>query len=108
VASTHKVGSTALVATDRAARYGKQLAAHLGRRLETSWDDESASGVVLFDSGRCDLTSSADGLLLRVEVDSATEAAAALEQLTRMEDVVGRHLVRFGARDELVATWVRF
>ena len=38
-------------------------------------------------------------LLLAVEGEA--------EDLDRLEDVVGRHLVRFGAKDELVAEWHR-
>ena len=29
------------------------------------------------------------------------------DSIARLEDVVGRHLVRFGAKDELVVTWAR-
>ncbi|WP_374935444.1 DUF2218 domain-containing protein [Streptomyces resistomycificus] len=30
-----------------------------------------------------------------------------MQGLDRLEDVVGRHLVRFGAKDELVVEWRR-
>lgn len=103
--SAQSVVSRTLVATDRAPRYGKQLIGHLGRHLETSWDEDTATGVVRFEHGLCDLTSSAEGLLLALEIDPGTPAVS--EQVARMEDVIGRHLVRFGARDELVASWVR-
>ena len=35
--------SVATVTTSRAARYGKQLAAHMGRKISASWDGESGS-----------------------------------------------------------------
>jgi hypothetical protein len=99
--------STSLVATARPARYGAQLASHLRRRLTTSWDGEHQTGVLEFDDGRCDLSCSDDGLPLQVRVHAGADDAAALERLAHMEDVIGRHLVRFGARDELVARWRR-
>jgi uncharacterized protein len=43
---------------------------------------------------------SADGAL-----DLALAAGA--DDVARLEDVVGRHLVRFGTRDELVVRWTR-
>jgi hypothetical protein len=107
VPTTPSVASTAVVPTDRGARYAKQLAAHLGRRLTTSWDDQTRTGAVVFDHGHCDLTASDTELVLQVVVDDTAEPAQVVEQVARMEDVVGRHLVRFGARDELVAAWVR-
>lgn len=45
------VHSTAKVDTDRPQRYAKQLAAHLGRRIETHWDEESGTGSVTFPDG---------------------------------------------------------
>jgi hypothetical protein len=99
--------SAALVATDRPARYGAQLASHLSRRLTTSWDPEGQTGAIEFEDGRCDLSCTADGLLMEAHLSDGDGGAAALERLAHIEDVVGRHLVRFGARDELVARWRR-
>jgi hypothetical protein len=91
--------SEARVATDRPHRYAKQLASHLGRRIRTAWDEEAGHGELTFGAGTGTLTAEPGALLLAVE-----GAAADLEQL---EDVVGRHLVRFGAKDELVVEWHR-
>lgn len=92
--------STALVATDRPGRYAKQLAAHLARRSETTWDEASGTGVIAFpQGGRAELAAVETGLALRL--------FCAPEDVARLEDVVGRHLVRFGARDELVVAWCR-
>jgi len=91
--------STARVVTDRPARYGKQLVSHLGRRSEGAWDDEAGSGWIDFGESRAELTAGADALDIRLD--------ATPERLAAMEDVVGRHLVRFGARDELVVRWTR-
>lgn len=91
--------SQARVDTDRPARYGKQLVAHLGRRNGGEWDDAAERGSITLGSGTAAVSCEPGTLVLRV--DGPTEA------LGQLEDVVGRHLVRFGARDELVARWVR-
>ena len=91
--------STADVTTDRAARYGKQLASHMARRATAEWDEQAGTGWIDFGETRADLAASADGL--HISLSAAPDAVA------RMEDVVGRHLVRFGARDELTVQWVR-
>jgi hypothetical protein len=93
--------STASVPTQRAARYGKQLSAHLGRRLETSWDESAGTGTVRFDAGDCTLTATPEALVLQATVHGDPA------DLQRVEDVVGRHLVRFGTRDELSVQWQR-
>jgi hypothetical protein len=89
--------STAHVMTDRPGRYAKQLVAHMTRRVSGEWDDAAGTGWLQFDAGRAALTAGEDALDL--QVDGA--------DLGQLEDVVGRHLVRFGARDELVVRWTR-
>ncbi|KJK57772.1 DUF2218 domain-containing protein [Saccharothrix sp. ST-888] len=91
--------SEARVATDRPARYGKQLAAHMGRKIEAEWSEEAGRGRLVFGAGTATLAAESDALLLTVE--------GLAENLPGLEDVVGRHLVRFGARDELVVEWHR-
>lgn len=91
--------SEALVSTDRPNRYAKQLAAHLGRKVETNWDEEAGVGTLTFGMGSATLTAVPGALRLAVEGDT--------EHLDRLEDVVGRHLVRFGSKDELVVAWQR-
>ncbi len=93
--------SSATVHTERAPRYAKQLTAHLSRRLQTSWDEESGTGSVRFDAGECALTATPEALVLSATVHGDPT------DLQRVEDVVGRHLVRFGTRDELVVQWQR-
>jgi hypothetical protein len=89
--------SSAHVATERPGRYAKQLVAHMTRRVTGEWDDEAGTGWLGFDAGRATLRAR-DGFL-DLQVDG--------ENLAQLEDVVGRHLVRFGARDELVVRWER-
>jgi len=93
--------STAAVATDRAPRYGKQLVSHLGRRAVGNWDENTTSGTLdMFDGAAfVRLSSTPEALLIEVSADA--------EDLATYEDVVGRHLVRFGERDELTVRWQR-
>lgn len=93
--------STATVTTGRAPRYGKQLVSHLGRRLVGAWDEASASGSLDMGDGAAhvDLTSTPDALVIRIK--------AAEEDIDTYENVVKRHLERFGERDELRVEWVR-
>jgi hypothetical protein len=91
--------SQARVSTDRPNRYGKQLAAHFGRKLTTEWSEEAGRGSLAFSAGTASLTAEPGALLLTVEGEA--------DNLPALEDVVGRHLVRFGTRDELVVEWLR-
>lgn len=93
--------STADVSTDRPARYGKQLASHFGHKIPFTWDADTRSGSGRFADGavQVELSCTEHGLHLRVQ--------AAPEDVERFEGVVGRHLVRFGSKDELVCTWTR-
>ena len=89
--------ATSRVATERGERYRKQLASHFGNRVEVV---ESADGTVLKwgSGGTTTLTVEPDALVMRAE---ATDA----EGLERVKDVTGRHLERFGEKDNLVVTW---
>lgn len=92
-------GSTAFVATEAAERYARQLASHLGRRLTV---EELPGGVrhLAFAKGTATLTPEPERLVMRAEAEDA-------ESLAVVEDVVGRHLERFGRRAELIVTWRR-
>lgn len=91
--------SRAAVATDRPARYGKQLVNHLGRKQGGEWDDPTSTGWVVLGDGRLEVSVTGDELVLSLTAPDT--------DLERLEDVVGRHLVRFGARDGLVCAWTR-
>ncbi|WP_310723491.1 DUF2218 domain-containing protein [Streptomyces sp. N2A] len=89
--------STALVTTDRPARYLKQLVSHLGHKATTRLSGNSR-GTVSLDAGTCVLTADAEGLRLIV-------TASDTEGLTRVQDVVARHLVRFATQETLNVDW---
>ncbi len=89
--------STSLVTTDRAERYAKQLVSHLGRHDNASLND-AGEQVLTFPSGSCVVTAEVDGVRLVAE-------AADADQLANVQDVIARHLVRFGEKDELTVDW---
>ncbi len=90
--------SRAHVATDRPERYVKQLSEHLGRRNAPV--TEPGGVRLIFALGNCLMTSRPGELLLAACADSD-------ESLAAVEDLVARHLVRIGRRDELAVEWVR-
>ena len=97
--------STARVATDRPGRYGTQLASHFSRKLATEWDSKAGRGHISFQgevegrTGEIEMIAGEGVLLLQLE--------APAEYVDTLEDIIGRHLVRFGAKDELVCSWTR-
>ena len=87
---------TALVPTEAAPRYLKQLVSHLGRKAGVQ--DEGDGQRLMFGPDSCLLTARPDALHLEA-------SGASPEGLARVEDVVGRHLERFGQRDGLTVRW---
>jgi hypothetical protein len=84
------------VPTDAPARYAKQLVSHLGRRVEWTTDGPVSTATIAGGTGIVEV---GDGILtLHAEASDA-------ETLARVQDVLGRHLERFGQRNELVVTW---
>jgi hypothetical protein len=88
--------ATAFVATQRPQRYIKQLVSHFGNEVRTEVTD--TGGRLEFDFGSCDLHTAPSGIEL---IGTADDQA----QLETLKDVVARHLIRFGANDELVVAW---
>jgi hypothetical protein len=90
--------ASAVVATEAPARYAKQLASHLGQRAEIRAEADGTR-IVIGDAS-C-LLQSRPGSLEMAAVGDDTES------LERVMDVVGRHLERFGKRNELHVEWTR-
>ncbi|MCZ2849847.1 DUF2218 domain-containing protein [Modestobacter sp. VKM Ac-2978] len=86
------------VATASPERYAKQLAAHLGRRSEIRQEPDGIR--IVLDAGDCLLRS-------REETLELLATAPGTEELERVQSVVGSHLERFGARNELEVVWRR-
>jgi hypothetical protein len=103
-----RVTATARVTTQTPERYAKQLAAHLGRKLEVR--EEAAGLRLLFGNANGDPDGSGNGsgdCLLRAEAAALelSASAAGTAELERITQVVGSHLERFGQRNELVVVW---
>jgi hypothetical protein len=88
----------ARVATLTPERYVKQLVSHLARKRTTTLVSPE-HGVVSWDDGRCDATVEPGVLVLAATAETA-------EALARIQDVIGRHLERFGQRHELRVEWM--
>jgi hypothetical protein len=84
------------VPTEAPARYAKQLVAHLGRKVEFTTDGDTSTAA--FGEGIGSVVVG-DGVLTLIARAPHTEA------LARVQDVLGRHLERFGQRNELTVTW---
>ena len=91
------ITSTARVPTDAAARYAKQLVAHLGRKVPVVELADGASRLTL-SSGTGTVRPLDTALVLVAEAEDE-------DALRSVEDVLSRHLVRFGARRELTVGW---
>jgi len=84
------------VATETPERYAKQLVSHLGHRVAV---EETPDGSVLtFGSGRGVVRTTGAAVVLVAEADGE-------KALADVQDVLGRHLVRFGAKADLTVTW---
>lgn len=90
------------VVTEAPERYAKQLVAHLGRKV--TFRTEGGRSTAVFGDGTGPTGTGsvevADGLLV-LHAQASDRVG-----LARVEDVLGRHLERFGQRNELTVTWV--
>ena len=96
-----KFTATALVATDRPERYSKQLASHMGHKIDVTEIDGGYRLTFNRDGnfgGYGELFARENGLDMRVYAPTA-------EGVQRLAQVLDRHLVRFGERDGLVVTF---
>ncbi|MEJ5927482.1 DUF2218 domain-containing protein [Corynebacterium sp. H128] len=106
--------STARVATDRPARYAKQLVSHFGNHNDGHWSDDDARGDLSFVGegeasenpkkafeGKVHVSFVAAEQTLLIHIEGPERL------IERFEQVVGKHLVRFGAKDGLHVQWRR-
>ena len=96
--------SVANVPTERARRYGHQLASHMGRKIDAQGDEASGRGPLIvtregLPGGEGAISCTAQHL--RLELKTSPEA------VEHLEFVVGIHLARFGYRDGLEVAWMR-
>lgn len=86
------------VRTDTPERYAKQLVSHLGHRVEFTTVGNASTASIGTGVGAVEV---GDGVLTLHASGPDTEA------LDRVQDVLGRHLERFGTRQELAVVWTR-
>jgi len=91
--------ATAVVTTDAAVRYAKQLLTHLGRKNSVEPLDGAPEGGRLIFAYGLGTVRPEDGRLV-LEAEASDD-----ESLARVQDVLARHLERFGARRELSVHW---
>lgn len=84
------------ISTPSASKYLQQFCKHFSHKLTTEFGPDK--GFVMFGDNRCDLSAAGDDLTVSVSADSA-------EELTRLKDVVERHLVRFMFREPPAIAW---
>jgi len=85
------------IVTSAPDRYIKQLVNHLGHKITTEMQADGGA-VIAVEDGECTLTTGTELLVLEASADSA-------QGLAHIQDVVGRHLERFGARAGLHVQW---
>jgi hypothetical protein len=90
--------SRADVRTETPERYAKQLVSHLGHRMEFTTVGNVSTATIGDGVGAVEV---GDGVLT---LHAAGPDTAALD---RVQDVLGRHLERFGTRQELSVVWSR-
>ncbi len=95
-AVSRNLTSRADVVTDAPARYAKQLVSHLGRRTDFTTAGATSTAAMAGGTGSIRI---GDGVLTLVA------EAPDPETLRRVQDVLGRHLERFGQRNELTVAW---
>jgi hypothetical protein len=88
--------SRADVLTPTPERFAEQLVSHLGRRVAVHATEDG--DVLIFDDARGTVQIRDGVLILRAEADE--EKALAVGQ-----DLLGRHLLTFGAKQKLTVTW---
>jgi uncharacterized protein len=84
------------VVTDTPARYAKQLVAHLGRKVDFTVDGPTSTAHIGGGTG----TVVVGERLLTLIAEGPNESVIA-----RVQHILGSHLERFGARNELVVDW---
>jgi hypothetical protein len=94
------LASEAHVSTSMPRRYLHQLCKHFQHKLPVTLDDWQ--GRIAFPAGICELDAAAVAGILQMRLTAGDEAG-----LIQLEEVVARHLERFGYRDEIKVHWTR-
>ncbi|MDE1906488.1 MAG: DUF2218 domain-containing protein [Rhodospirillales bacterium] len=92
------MNATAIIPTASAKRYLGQFVSHFSHKLPALREPDNSQGEVSFTTGLC--TMDADAQKLSIILNAADEAG-----LTRLKEIVDRHLLRFAFREELEIAW---
>ncbi|MBU6419129.1 MAG: DUF2218 domain-containing protein [Proteobacteria bacterium] len=93
------MNATAIIPTASARRYLGQFVSHFAHKLPAIREPDNSQGEVSFTTGLC--TMDADAQKLSIILNAADEA-----ELTRLKNIVDRHLLRFAFREELQIAWL--
>jgi len=94
--------SLALVALERPTRYGKQLANHIGHRVQIDEVPQGWKAHIGDGLGEIYPHESAEPATLELRASAETS-----EMLERIKDVLGRHLLQFTTKmPGVTITWV--
>lgn len=85
-----------VIPTDKASRYLTQLAKHWSHKLVVEFDAHEAR--IDLPTGPCFLSADRGSLAVLVQADDDVD-------LEKIQDVVARHLERFGYREGLKVEW---
>lgn len=88
--------SRALVMTEHASQYLRQLCRHWSHRYEVTFDDHH--GTIHLPSGPCLLTAEPNGLRVELHMQDSADQS-------RVQHVVEEHLQRFGFKEQLKFEW---
>ncbi len=92
------MNATAQISTPNARRYLGQFVKHFAHKLPFARHETNEHGEVEFPLGLCTLDASEQRLSIIVN-------AGTPEQITRLKQVVDRHLLRFAHREPLSINW---
>ena len=86
----------ATIQTDKAERIMKTVCNHFARKTTASY--EGNKGYVEFGDGKCEITVTSNTMLLQLSADN-------VDNLSRVQNVVVKHLLRFAPGENLQINW---
>jgi hypothetical protein len=90
--------SQADVATPKASRYLQQLCKHFQHKRPVTFDPQA--GEITFSIGVCRVNADEDTLTLALTAPDS-------DQMTQLEQIIARHLLRFAFREDMQIDWRR-
>jgi len=84
------------IETSKAERLMKALCNHFAQRMPAKYEGDK--GTIEFPGGKCEISATPDTLTVQVEAENA-------DNLSRLEEVVVDHLLRFTPGENFEFTW---